>query len=126
MRSYNKKAIVNITVDGTNYGQLSAANNTMQRYVLSAPEMTGNRALQFTGADATATYGPGLNEIVLYLGGEQGTYTNYLTHCSNSNTGSFSTTIQHSPATKIMRHGQLLIIHNGRTYNAQGIQLYSM
>lgn len=126
MRSYNKKAIVNITVDGTNYGQLSAANNTMQRYVLSAPEMTGNRALQFTGADATANNGPGLNEIVLYLGGEQGTYTNYLTHCSNSNTGGFSTTIQHSPATKIMRHGQLLINHNGRTYNAQGIQLYSM
>lgn len=123
MRSYNKKTIVNITVEGTNYGQLSAASNTMQRYILSAPKMTGNRSLQFTGGDATATYGPGLNEIVLYLGGEQGTYTNYLTHCSNSNTGVFSTTIQHSPATKIIRHGQLLIIHNGRTYNAQGIQL---
>ena len=120
MRSYQKKTTIKITVDGTTYAQLTAADNTMKRYVCSAPEMVGNKALQFTGVDATASYGPGLNEIVLYLGGEQGTYTNYLTHCSDSDTGLSSPTVHRAPSTKIIRNGQLLIVHNGKTYNAQG------
>ena len=123
MRSYQKKTTIKITVDGTTYAQLTAADNTMKRYVCSAPEMVGNKALQFTGVDATASYGPGLNEIVLYLGGEQGTYTNYLTHCSDSDTGLSSPTVHRAPGTKIIRNGQLLIVHNGKTYNAQGTLL---
>lgn len=123
MRSYQKKTTIKITVDGTTYAQLTAADNTMKRYVCSAPEMVGHKALQFTGVDATASYGPGLNEIVLYLGGEQGTYTNYLTHCSDSDTGLSSPTVHRVTGTKIIRNGQLLIVHNGKTYNAQGTLL---
>ena len=122
MRSYYQKTTVDISIDGVNYGKLSAQNTTMQRYVWLAPEMTGSKSLQFTGADATASYGPGLKEITIYIGGEHGTYTNYLTHCSDSPTG-LSSTIHGSPATKMIRNGQLLILHNGCTYNAQGIQL---
>ena len=118
IRSYQSKKNISILVDGVNVGQVSAATNTMQRCIWSAPELTGTRSLLFTSSDATASYGPGISEISLCLGGQQATYTNYLTHCTPG-TGIISpSTTPHT--TKILRNGQLLILHNHRTYNTQG------
>ena len=118
IRSYQSKKNISILLDGVNVGELSAATNTMQRYIWSAPELTGTRPLTFTSPDATTSYGPGISEISLYLGGQQATYTNYLTHCTPG-TGIISpSTTPHT--TKILRNGQLLILHNHRTYNTQG------
>ena len=118
IRSYQSKKNISILVDGVNVGELSAATNTMQRYIWSAPELTGTGSLLFTSSDATASYGPGISEISLCLGGQQATYTNYLTHCTPG-TGIISpSTTPHT--TKILRNGQLLILHNHRTYNTQG------
>ena len=118
-RSYQSKTNISILLDGVNIGQVSAATNTMQRYIWSAPELTGTSSLLFTSSDATASYGPGISEISLYLGGQQATYTNYLTHCTPG-TGIISpSTTPHT--TKILRNGQLLILHNHRTYNTQGM-----
>ena len=122
LRSYQKKTTVIITVDGTNIGQVSAADNTMQRYVWEAPELTGNKALKFTGADGTAAYGVGVKEIAIYIGGQRGSYTNYLTHCE-STTGHVSCAVEPKADTKFIRNGQLLIVHDGKTYTAQGTML---
>jgi hypothetical protein len=118
IRSYQSKKNISIFVDDTNIGQLSAASNTMQRYVWSAPELTGTGSLVFTSSDATASYGPGISEISLYLGGQQATYTNYLTHCQSGSGIDAPSVVR--PYTKIIRNGQLLILCDGHTYNAQG------
>ena len=122
MRSYQSKKTVVITSNGVNIGQLSASTNTMQHYVWTAPELTGTQALQFTSTDGTASYGPGIKTITLYLGGTKATYTNYLTHCDPS-TG-FDQIILQSSFQKILRNGQLLIVHDGKTYTAQGTILH--
>jgi hypothetical protein len=118
MRSYQSKKNISILHNGVNLGQVSASTNTMQRHIWSAPALAGTGSLLFTSPDATASYGPGISEISLYLGGQQATYTNYLTHCTPG-TGIISpSTTPHT--TKILRNGQLLILHNHRTYNTQG------
>ena len=119
IRSYQSKKNISILIDGVNVGQVSAATNTMQRYIWSAPELTGTRSLTFTSPDATASYGSGISEISLYLGGQQATHTNYLTHC-NFGTGIISPSTSSCP-TKVQRNGQLLILHDNRTYNTQGM-----
>ena len=117
-RSYQSKKNISILVDGVNIGQVSAATNTMQRYIWSAPELTGTGSLLFTSSDATASYGPGVSEISLYLGGQKATYANYLTHChSGSGIDAPSTS---SSYTKVIQNGQLLVVRDGHTYNAQG------
>ena len=118
IRSYQSKKNISILVDGVNVGELSAATNTMQRYIWSAPELTGTGSLLFTSPDATTSYGPGISEISLCLGGQQATYTNYLTHCTPGASIISPSTTPHT--TKILRNGQLLILHNHRTYNTQG------
>jgi hypothetical protein len=118
IRSYQSKKNISILLDGVNVGQVSAATNTMQRYIWSAPELTGTRSLTFSSPDATASYGPGISEISLYLGGQQATYTNYLTHChSGSGIDAPSTS---SSYTKVIQNGQLLVMRDGHTYNALG------
>ena len=119
IRSYQSKKNIDILLDGVKIGQVTAATNTMQRYIWSAPELTGTRSLTFTSPDATASYGPGISDITLYLGGQQATYTHYLTHCAISTDITSPSTTPHY--TKILRNGQLLIIHNHHTYNTQGM-----
>ena len=118
IRSYQSKKNISILVDSVNIGQVSAATNTMQRYVWSAPELTGNRSLVFTSPDATVSYGPGISEITLYLGGQQASYTHYLTHCEGGAGVDAPSVV--SPYTKVLQKGQLLILRDGHTYNAQG------
>ena len=119
IRSYQSKKNIDILLDGVKIGQVAAATNTMQRYIWSAPELTGTSSLVFTSPDATASYGPGISEISLYLGGQQATYTYYLTHCqSGSGVDAPSVT---SPYTKVLQNGQLLILCDGHTYNTQGM-----
>ena len=118
IRSYQSKKNIDILLDGVNIGQVSAATNTMQRYVWSAPELTGTRSLVFTSPDATASYGPGIREITLYLGGQQASYTHYITHCEGGAGVDAPSVV--SPYTKVLQNGQLLILRDGHTYNAQG------
>lgn len=82
IRSYQNRSTIAISLDGTEIGRLTATTNTIQRYVWIAPDLTGDKALTFTGVDGTASYGVGLNEIAIYLGGEELSYTHYLTHCN--------------------------------------------
>lgn len=118
IRSYQSKKNISILVDSVNIGQVSAATNTMQRYVWPAPELTGTNSLLFTSPDATASYGPGISEITLYLGGQQASYTHYLTHCEEGAGVDAPSVV--NPYTKVLQNGQLLILRDGHTYNAQG------
>ena len=119
IRSYQSKKNISILHNGVNLGQVSASTNTMQRYVWATPALAGTGSLVFTSPDATASYGPGISEISLYIGSQQDTYINYLTHC-NLDTG--LAIITTSEYTKILRNGQLLILIDGDTYNIQGVK----
>ncbi len=121
IRSYQSKKNISILVNGVNIGQVSAATNTMQRYIWSAPELTGTRSLVFSSPDATASYGPGISEISLYLGGQKATYTNYLTHC-HSGSGIDAPSVA-SPYTKVLQNGQLLILQDNRIYTILGVPI---
>lgn len=118
IRSYQSKKNIDILLDGVKIGQVSAATNTMQRYIWSAPERTGTNSLLFTSPDATASYGPGICDITLYLGGQQASYTHYITHCEGGAGVDAPSVV--SPYTKVLQNGQLLILRDGHTFNAQG------
>ena len=118
IRSYQSKKNIDILLDGVKIGQVTAATNTMQRYIWSAPERTGTSSLLFTSPDATASYGPGISEITLYLGGQQASYTHYITHCEGGAGVDAPSVV--SPYTKVLQNGQLLILRDGHTFNAQG------
>lgn len=118
IRSYQSKKNIDILLDGVKIAQVTAATNTMQRYVWSAPELTGTSSLLFTSPDATASYGPGISEITLYLGGQQTSYTLYITHCEEGAGVDAPSVV--SPYIKVLQKGQLLILRDGHTYNAQG------
>ena len=120
IRSYQSKTTVSISVDGTSLGTLSAETNSIQRYVWSAPELTGSQSVTFTGINGTASYGVGINAISLYLRGAKATYTNYLTHCDDGPATLLTTPNVNNSIRKIIRNGQLLIIHNGQIYNTLG------
>ena len=118
IRSYQSKKNIDIFLDGVKIGQVSAATNTMQRYLWTAPELTDTRSLVFSSPDATASYGPGISEITLYLGGQQASYTHYITHCEGGAGVDAPSVV--SPYTKVLQNGQLLIMCDGHTFNAQG------
>ena len=120
IRSYQSKTTVSISVNGDSLGTLSAETNSIQRYVWSAPELTGSQSVTFTGINGTASYGVGINAISLYLGGTKATYTNYLTHCDDGPATLLTTPNVNNLIRKIIRNGQLLIIHNGQIYNTLG------
>ncbi len=120
IRSYQSRTTVSISADGTEIGTLTATTNTIQRYVWVAPELNGNHPLTFTGVNATASYGVGLNEISLYIGGEQATYINYLTHCDKTSLDNLSTQKNNQQLRKILREGQLYIQVNQQTYDSMG------
>lgn len=120
-RSYQSKKNIAILVDSVNIGQVSAATNTMQRYVWSAPEFTGTSSLLFTSPDATASYGPGISEITLYLGGQQTSYIHYITHCEEgAGLDSPSTPCRY---TKVIHNGQLMILQDNRIYTILGVPI---
>ena len=120
-RSYQSKKNIAILVDSVNIGQVSAATNTMQRYIWSAPELTGTRSLVFTSPDATVSYGPGISEITLYLGGQQASYTHYVTHCEvGAGLDSPSTPCRY---TKVIHNGQLMILQDNRIYTILGVPI---
>ena len=120
IRSYQSRTTVTISVDGNSLGTLSAETNSIQRYVWSAPELTGSQSVTFTGINGTTSYGVGINAISLYLGGTQATYTNYLTHCDDGPATLLTTPNVNNSIRKIIRNGQLLIIYNGQIYNTLG------
>ena len=121
IRSYQSKKNIDILLDGVKIGQVSAATNTMQRYIWSAPELTGTRSLVFTSPDATVSYGPGISEITLYLGGQQASYTHYVTHCEvGAGLDSPSTPCRY---TKVIHNGQLMILQDNRIYTILGVPI---
>ena len=120
IRSYQSKKTVSISADGVNLGQVSAADNTMQRYVWGAPKQEGNTTLTFAGADASASYGAGVKEITIYIGGQRGTYTNYLTHCTQGSLTDLPNTEQTTNIQKIFHNGQLYVQINNLMYDSMG------
>lgn len=120
IRSYQNRSTVAISLDGTEIGRLTATTNTIQRYVWIAPDLTGDKALTFTGVDGSASYGVGLNEIAIYLGGEELSYTHYLTHCNPTSADDLSAHLPQLPIRKLMRDGQLYIQINEHTYDCMG------
>ena len=120
IRSYQSRTTVSISVDGEEIGSVMATTNTIQRYVWIAPELSGDKSLMFTGVDGTASYGVGLNEITLYLGGAEAIYVNYLTHCDDISSDISSTQMPKQPIRKILSNGQLYIQVNQQTYDSMG------
>lgn len=120
IRSYQNRSTVAISLDGTEIGRLTATTNTIQRYVWIAPDLNGDKALTFTGVDGSASYGVGLNEIAIYLGGEELSYTHYLTHCNPTSADDLSAHLPQLPIRKLMRDGQLYIQIDEHTYDCMG------
>ena len=120
IRSYQSKKTVSISADGVNLGQVVATTNTMQRYVWNAPELDGNTTLTFAGADASASYGAGVKEVTIYIGGQRGTYTNYLTHCTQGSLTDLPNTEQTTNIQKIFHNGQLYVQINNLMYDSMG------
>ena len=120
IRSYQSRTTVSISVDGEEIGSVMATTNTIQRYVWIAPELSGDKSLMFTGVNGTASYGVGLNEITLYLGGAEAIYVNYLTHCDDIPSDIASTQMPKQPIRKILSNGQLYIQVNQQTYDSMG------
>ena len=120
IRSYQSKKTVSFSADGVNLGKVVAATNTMQRYVWNAPELEGNTTLTFTGEDATPAYGSGVKEVTIYIGGQRGTYTNYLTHCTQGPMTDLPNTEQTTNIQKIFHNGQLYVQINNLMYDSMG------
>ena len=120
IRSYQKKTTVSILIDSNEVARISASTTTMQHYVWKAPEMTGEKELQFIGVDGTASYGVGINEISLFIGGEQVTYTNYLTHSSGATPTDLSTLTTDNKVRKILIGNQLYVQVNHQLYDCIG------
>ena len=120
IRSYQSKKTVSFSADGVNLGKVVAATNTMQRYVWNAPELEGNTTLTFTGEDATPAYGSGVKEVTIYIGGQRGTYTNYLTHCTQGPATDLPNIKQTTNIQKIFRNGQLYVQINNLMYDSMG------
>ena len=120
IRSYQSRTTVSISVDGEEIGSVMATTNTIQRYVWIVPELSGDKSLMFTGVNGTASYGVGLNEITLYLGGVEAIYVNYLTHCDDISSDISSTQMPKQPIRKILSNGQLYIQVNQQTYDSMG------
>ena len=120
LRSYSSKKNMTIAVDGSTIGTVTATTNTMQRYVWNAPEMTGNKKLVFTGGDATAKQGVGVKEITLYLGGQNATYINYLTHCKAGTATIINTETMQNNAKKLIRDGRLYIQIAQQLFDSMG------
>ncbi len=120
IRSYQSRTTVSIVVDGNEVGKISASTNTMQRYVWEASEMTGDKALKFIGVNGTASYGVGINEISLYMGGEEVTYSNYLTHASGGTATEVCIPGTDNKVRKIIIGNQLYVQVNHQLYDCIG------
>jgi hypothetical protein len=122
LRSYYNHNTVVIAVDGNTIGELVATSTDMANYTWNLTEpLSGTKSLQFTSKTNTTTRGVNVKDISIRLGGTQATYTNYLTHCASGPATVLTTTTNANHAVrKIIRNGQLLIIHNGQIYNTLG------
>ena len=122
LRSYYNHNTVVIAVDGNTIGELEATSTDMANYTWIVTEpLSGTKSLQFTSKTNTTTRGVNVKDISIRLGGVQATYTNYLTHCASGPATVLTTTTNANHAVrKIIRNGQLLIIHNGQIYNTLG------
>ena len=122
LRSYYNHNTVVIAVDGNTIGELVATSTDMANYTWNVTEpLSGTKSLQFTSKTNTTTRGVNVKDISIRLGGTQATYTNYLTHCASGPATVLTTTTNANHAVrKIIRNGQLLIIHNGQIYNTLG------
>ena len=122
LRSYYNHNTAVIAIDGNTIGELVATSTDMANYTWNVTEpLSGTKSLQFTSKTNTTTRGVNVKDISIRLGGTQATYTNYLTHCASGPATVLTTTTNANHAVrKIIRNGQLLIIHNGQIYNTLG------
>ena len=119
IRSYYGYNTVNISAGGTIVGQLQATSTDMADYVWTNAGLSGCHSLQFTSASSSATRGVNVKDISITIAGEAASYCNYLTHCSASSVD-VPNIVSPSTYTKFIRNGQLLIVHEGTIYSAQG------
>ena len=121
LRSYYNHNTAVITVDGNTIGELVATSTDMAAYTWNATEqLSGTKSLQFTSKTSTTTRGVNVKDISIRLGGTQATYTNYLTHCTQSPATDLPNIEQTTNIQKIFHNGQLYIQINNLMYDSMG------
>ena len=127
MRTYGGTAYktVDITCAGQTLGSLSASNSTLKDYTLESngASWTGSGAIRFSSTTCTDKYGPGVAAITIRLGGAETVYTEYLTTCHSTAINMVDDSDTRIRPQKVLRDGQLLIIVEGKTYTAFGMQV---
>ena len=127
MRTYGGSSYntVDITCAGQTLGSLEASSKTLQDYTLLRDEAswTGSGEIRFSSTTNTATYGPGVAAITIRLSGAETVYTEYLTTCHSTATNIVDDSDTRIRPQKVLRDGQLLIIVEGKTYTAFGMQV---
>lgn len=127
MRTYGGSSYntVDITCAGQTLGSLEASSKTLQDYTLLRDEASwmGSGAIRFSSTTCTDKNGPGVAAITIRLGGAETIYTEYLTTCRSTATNMVDNSDTRIRPQKVLRNGQLLIIVEGKTYTAFGMQV---
>lgn len=115
---------VDITSGGQNIGNVEVSGGkTPEDYTFTpTATLSGTAPLRFSSTTNTTSNGPAVIKITISAGAATTTYSRYMTSCSGTSAQEVirtsSSTIQ-----KILRDGQMLIIIDGKTYNAQGTRI---
>ena len=128
MRTYGGATYntVDITCAGQTLGSLEASSNNLKDYELSVAGVQwseGSGAIRFSSTTNTDKNGPGVAAITIRLGGAETVYTEYLTTCHSTATNMVDDSDTRIRPQKVLRDGQLLIIVEGKTYTAFGMQV---
>ena len=128
MRTYGGATYntVDITCAGQTLGSLEASSNNLKDYELSVAGVQwseGSGAIRFSSTTNTDKNGPGVAAITIRLGGAETVYTEYLTTCHSTATNIVDDSDTRIRPQKVLRDGQLLIIVEGKTYTAFGMQV---
>lgn len=115
--SYNT---VNISAAGDAVASLSTSKGTTLTDITwnNTSSLVGEAPLEFTSSTSGTKQGPGIKTITVKTKGMSFNYGAYRTSCSS--TTLLDETTSHTPYTKYIRGGALIIEYNGIRYNAQG------
>ena len=118
---------LDFSMNGTKIGEINATTNSLKDYTWTpSSNLSGIGALRFSSQTCTSQNGPALSKITINLNTGVPSiiyvYSRYITSCSNETTD-LEENIIATPATKVIRNGQLLIEYNGVYYNTLGQQV---
>lgn len=123
MRTFGGAAYktINISCDEQILGELSAGSNSLKDYTWtpSAP-LSGKGVIRFSSTTNTAANGPAVGGIVISSEGIKYSYSHFMTMCTKSPTEDVEVVEPTVQTVKIIRNGQLLILHEGKAYNVFG------